>query len=92
MSRENVRSSTPPSLRRQRRPVADRLALRYPGLLRACIALTMLLPRSRLRKGLISDFVRHGYEAFNRGDLDAASASFASDIEYEIPEQLPIRG
>jgi ketosteroid isomerase-like protein len=52
----------------------------------------MLLPLSRLRNRLISDFVRRGYEAFNRGDLDAASASFATDIEYEVPEQLPDSG
>ena len=92
MSQEDVRSPTPPPTRELRRPVWDRLALRYPGVLRACIALTMSLPLSRLRNRLISDFVQRGYEAFNRGDLDAASASFASDIEYEIPEQLPDSG
>jgi ketosteroid isomerase-like protein len=52
----------------------------------------MLLPPSHVRDGLISGFVRRGYEAFNRGDLEAASASFASDIEYEVPEELPDSG
>jgi ketosteroid isomerase-like protein len=92
MSRESVRGSTPPRLSSQRRPILDRLALRYPGALRACFALTMSLPPSRLRNGVISAFVQRGYEAFNRGDMEAASAGFASDIEYEVPQELPDSG
>jgi ketosteroid isomerase-like protein len=92
VSRVNVGSSSAPDVRPQGRPVADRLALRYPALLRACVAMTMLLPAFRFRNRLISVFVRRGYEAFNRGDLEAASASFASDIEFDVPEQLPDAG
>ena len=92
VSREKVPTTTASARRPQRRPVVDRLALRYPGLLRASIALTMSLPHSRFRNWAISGFVRRGYEAFNRGDLEAASASFASDIEYEVPEELPDSG
>jgi uncharacterized protein len=92
MSRENVHGSTAPPLRSQRRPILDRLTVRYPGVLRACFALTMSLPPSRFRNGVISAFVQHGYEAFNRGDLEAASAGFATDIEYEVPQELPDSG
>jgi uncharacterized protein len=92
MARENIRQLDRLGPQSQRRPVPDRLALRYPGLVRTWIGLTMLLPRSGLRNALISDFLRRGYEAFNRGDLEAASASFASDVEYEVPEELPDSG
>jgi ketosteroid isomerase-like protein len=92
MSREDVRSSTAPRLRPQRRQILDRLTLRYPGLLRASFALIMSLPPSQLRNRVISVFVRRGYEAFNRGDLEVAAAGFASNVEYEIPEELPDSG
>jgi ketosteroid isomerase-like protein len=88
VSREKIPSTTASA----RRPVLDRFALRHPGLLRTSMALTMSLPHSRFRNALISGFVQRGYEAFNRGDLEAASASFASDIEYELPEELPDSG
>jgi ketosteroid isomerase-like protein len=45
-----------------------------------------------VRDALISAFVQRGYEAFNRGDLEAASASFSADIEYQVPEELPDSG
>ena len=41
-----------------------------------------------------ADTLRDGYEAFGRGDLDGATASFADDIRWENPEapQLPNSG
>ena len=41
-----------------------------------------------------ADTLREGYEAFNGGDLDAATANFADDIRWENPEapQLPNSG
>lgn len=41
-----------------------------------------------------ADTLREGYEAFGRGDLDAATESFADDIRWENPEapQIPNSG
>jgi uncharacterized protein len=41
-----------------------------------------------------ADTLREGYEAFARGDLDAATESFADDIRWENPEapQVPNNG
>ena len=41
-----------------------------------------------------TDTLREGYEAFGRGDLDAATEPFADDIRWENPEasQLPNSG
>ena len=37
------------------------------------------------------DVVRRGYEAFNRGDLDAATEGFHPEIEWSGPGVLPER-
>jgi ketosteroid isomerase-like protein len=41
-----------------------------------------------------TDTLKDGYEAFGRGDLDAATANFAEDIRWENPEapQVPNNG
>jgi len=41
-----------------------------------------------------ADTLREGYEAFGRGDLDAAVQNFADDIRWENPEapQFPNNG
>ena len=41
-----------------------------------------------------ADTLREGYEAFGRGDLDAAVQNFADDIRCENPEapQFPNNG
>ena len=41
-----------------------------------------------------TDTLREGYEAFGRGDLDAAVESFSDDIRWENPEapQMPQNG
>ena len=41
-----------------------------------------------------TDTLKDGYEAFARGDLDGATASFADDIRWENPEapQIPNNG
>jgi ketosteroid isomerase-like protein len=91
VSREGARRGLVGVSGQQRRPILDRLALRYPRLLRASIAAGMELPWTRLRNALISSFVRRGYAAFNRGDFEVASASFAPDVEYEVPEELTRR-
>jgi uncharacterized protein len=41
-----------------------------------------------------ADTLKQGYEAFGRGDLDAATQNFADDIRWENPEapQIPNNG
>jgi ketosteroid isomerase-like protein len=41
-----------------------------------------------------ADTLKQGYEAFGRGDLDAAVANFADDVRWENPEapQIPNSG
>lgn len=41
-----------------------------------------------------TDTLKQGYEAFGRGDLDAATENFADDIRWENPEasQVPNNG
>ena len=41
-----------------------------------------------------TDILKEGYEAFGRGDLDAATQNFADDIRWENPEapQIPNSG
>ena len=41
-----------------------------------------------------TDALRQGYEAFERGDLDGATANFSDDIRWENPEapQIPNSG
>lgn len=41
-----------------------------------------------------TDTLKRGYEAFGRGDLDAATENFAEDIRWENPEapQVPNNG
>jgi len=38
------------------------------------------------------EIVRRGYEAFNRGDLDAALEAFSPDAEWGVPDVLPDTG
>jgi len=44
--------------------------------------------------GQNADIIKQGYEAFGRGDLDAATENFADDIRWENPEApaLPTNG
>ena len=41
-----------------------------------------------------TDTLKQGYEAFGRGDLDAATENFSDDVRWENPEapQLPNNG
>jgi uncharacterized protein len=41
-----------------------------------------------------ADTLKQGYDAFGRGDLEAATANFADDIRWENPEapQIPNNG
>lgn len=69
--------------------MADRLALRYPGIVARLSDLVMRLPpRSRLRRALLSGAFARGNRALNRGDLDAAFATLPQDIEWHLIEDI----
>jgi ketosteroid isomerase-like protein len=70
---------------RSRRSLEDHL-VRFPRVFefmaRAIWRLYLALPpRSRLRQAIIRRLVRRGYQAFNRGDLEAGFMRFDPDIE-----------
>jgi ketosteroid isomerase-like protein len=65
-----------------RRRLVERLALRFPRLVGPVAALLWRLP-TRLRRALAKTYIRIGWEAFNRGDLDAAFLLYHPDCEYD---------
>ena len=77
-----------------RRPVADRLEVAAPSLAAIAARGTRHLPRSLLRRVLVSALAR-AEAAFNRGDYVAVFALFADDARYVPPPALghdPIMG
>jgi ketosteroid isomerase-like protein len=68
---------------RSRRPLDQRLSLRFPRLTAASFRLIGKLPLgSRLRQAALWRAIRLAVEAYNRRDLDAVAISFRSDLEY----------
>jgi ketosteroid isomerase-like protein len=62
------------------RTLDERLAVRFPGLLRAMARIVLRLPRkSRIRRYLFARRVCQGYQAVNRGDLDVLLAAYHDD-------------
>ena len=65
-----------------RRSVVERLWIRFPRAFASLIRVGQLLPpRSRLRGALISDALRRGIDALNRGDYAAAFALYHPECE-----------
>jgi ketosteroid isomerase-like protein len=65
------------------RTLEQRIALRFPALTRPGPRLVGALPpRSRVRRTMVSRYVRQGIEAYNRRDLDAAATAFHPRLEY----------
>jgi ketosteroid isomerase-like protein len=68
---------------RASRALEERIALRFPGLLRAVArGLGRLSPHSRLRQAAIRRVVQLAAEAYNRRDLEAVASGFQPDLEY----------
>ena len=65
-----------------RRRLVERLALRFPRLVGPVAALLWRLP-TRLRRAIATSYIRTGWEAFNRGDLDAAFLLYHPDCESD---------
>ena len=79
----------------KRRPLADRVEVRAPGLAAFLARGLSRVPESLRRRILQAAFDR-ARDAFNRGDFEAVSALFAADVEYGPPPPLhqgdPLRG
>ena len=76
-----------------RRPLDDRLFVRWPGAYAAFSrAAGLLPPRSRLRRALVRRTVLSGWEAFARGDLDVVLVRVAPDCHLEPPREWTAAG
>ncbi len=65
------------------RTLDERISLRFPALADIGFRLlTRLPPTSRIRQAALSRAMRMAIEAYNRGDLEAASRGFHPDLEY----------
>jgi ketosteroid isomerase-like protein len=91
MSRENVeivrgvrhRITLPDERAARRRSLDERLFVRLPALYHLIAAvLTRLPPRSRIRRLILTRYVRRGYAAINRRDFEVLFLGLDPDIEY----------
>ena len=75
---------------RSRRTLDQRVAIRFPRLFDAYARLMVgrLPPTSRVRQAALWRGTRHGIEAFNRRDIDAALVYFHPDFEYHPPREF----
>lgn len=74
-----------------RRPVADSVEVRAPGLAALAVMAVSRLPVPVRRRVLRGAFER-ARDAFNRGDLEAVFGLFAKDVEYGPPPPLYSEG
>ena len=92
MSQEKIEFVRKPLRVREpsRRPLDQRLALRFPRLSNAYgrFVLNRLSPTSRLRQAVVWRGSRVGMEAFNRRDLDAAVFYGHPDFEFLPPREF----
>lgn len=74
----------------RRRTVEQRLLVRFPALAASLNAWVMRRsPRSRLRRRVVLRSFRLAYEAFSRGDFEAAFAVLHPDVEWHTPANFP---
>jgi ketosteroid isomerase-like protein len=74
-----------------RRRLVERLALSFPRLVDPVAGLAWRLP-PRLQRAFVRRFVRIGWDAFNRGDLDAAFLLYHPDCECSWDQRFPTVG
>lgn len=67
-----------------RRPLADSVEVRAPGLAALAVMAVTRLPAPMRGRVLRGAFDR-ARDAFNRGDLEAVFGLFAKDVEYGPP-------
>jgi ketosteroid isomerase-like protein len=76
-----------------RRSVDEQLAVRWPWAFAAAArAISLLPPRSRLRRALVRRTVLSGWEAWARADLDLLFVRYAPDVHLEPPREWTAAG
>ena len=88
---EVVRTSMTPTEHGRRR-LQEHLALRFPRLFDTFARAIWQLPKSRLRRALIRRWVRTSWEAFNRGDLEAAFLLYHPNCQSTFPSKMATIG
>jgi ketosteroid isomerase-like protein len=68
----------------RRGTLLERLIVRYPSVSRAAWTTLTRLPHGRLRRALVSDFLRRGYEAWAEGGMDAIVHMLDPQIEWDL--------
>ena len=71
------------------RTLRERLVLRAPALRRPLLALGLRVPHLPTRKRLALQALRDSAASFSRGDLEAAFAGLADDVELHPPSEFP---
>jgi len=68
------------------RTLDEALAARFPSLLRRLSARVQRRPvESALRRRLLARWVRQGFQAVNRRDLDLVTPMYDPEVEFEFP-------
>src|SRR5438132_3391838 len=75
-----------------RRPLDERLYVRWPGAYAASRAVLLLPPRSRLRRALLRRSALSGWAAWARGDLDLMLVRYAPDVRLEPLHEIVAAG
>ena len=91
MSQENVDAVRQPITleAHPRRRLEERLALQFPrGVILLVRAVWRLPPHSRLRQAYLRHAVQVGFGALNRGDVEAAVATYHPGVELELPKEF----
>jgi|SRR5215207_1728187 len=91
MSQENLEAVRQPFTvaSHSRRRLDERLGLRFPGVRALLQRLLWRLPaRSRLRQASLRRALQLGFEAVNRGDFEAAVATYDADVELVSDPRL----
>jgi len=88
---EVVRTPMAPTAHPRRR-FEERLGLRLPGLFDLIARVIWRLPKSKLRQTLVRRLVRTSWEAFNRGDLEAAFLPYHSDCQSTFAPEMTTVG
>ena len=83
----------PPEGREVRRPLADRVALRFPGLTPLATRIIFRLrPGSQLRRRLLVHYVGQSKAAMNRRDFDVYLLGWDTDVELEFSGDITMTG
>ena len=75
-----------------RRPLLDRLPLRFPWIAPLYVRIALHLAHGPLRRPIAMDFLRRSARALNRHDLDVYLLGFHPEVEWRVSADLPEAG